>query len=219
MMTTCNSFSQWFCKREAYFHGGWYTSTNRYSVWKIIPKTVWENYWRNTTTNDVSRNTCSDFNPDAGKGKVERSSVWPRLEETFRLEAWRSITLWYIGTTGQYSSSYYHTRASEDDSQPLCYECHVDNQKYMLSLSWGYAPQNTIDFCIILDASARRASKGYWLIQDPYSASFPKGSSTFLGYRFTGYLQLLRYTILMQGVVTHWERFDSVVELETWNHK
>ena len=55
---------------------------------------------------------------------------------------------------------------------------------------------NMIDPCIILDISARRALRGYRLIQGMHSASFPKGSSTSLGYRFTGYPQrLLRYTV------------------------
>ena len=73
---------------------------HRYSIWEIIPKTVRENYWRDTTTNDVNRNTCSGFSPDTRKRKAERSPIWPRLEETLRPGTWRSFLLWYIDTAG-----------------------------------------------------------------------------------------------------------------------
>jgi len=100
-----NTFSQWFWKREACFHStGCYTPTHRYSVWKIIPKTVRENYWRDTTANDVSRNTCSGFSPNARKRKVERSLVWPSVEENFGSGTWCPFPLWYTGTTSQYFS-------------------------------------------------------------------------------------------------------------------
>jgi len=44
-----------------------------------------KNYWWVTIANDVSRSTCSGFSPDARRRKLEKSPVWPRLEETFRL--------------------------------------------------------------------------------------------------------------------------------------
>jgi len=91
------------------------------------------------------------------------------------------------------------------------------NQKYLLLLSQLRTCSsriiNTIDRCTIPDTSVRCALKEYRLIQGPHSALFPKGSSTFLAYHCISCLQsLLRYMILTQGVITHSERFSSVLE-------
>ena len=57
---------------------------------------------------------------------------------------------------------------------------------------------------------------------DPGSrlASYPRGSFISLAYHYIGCLHpLQQYTVLMQGVVIHLERFDSVAESGTWNQK
>jgi len=98
----------------------------------------------------------------------------------------------------------------------------IHNQKYLLLLSqrriYFSRITSTIDLCTALDTSVWHAFKGYRLTRGLHSASSPKGSSSFLAYHCIGWLQSLQqYTVLMQGVVIHLERFDSVDESRAWN--
>jgi len=81
----------------------------------------------------------------------------------------------------------------EDDSKPLCSECHHLHPKVppiTFTAEDMLLKDNKHDRPLYYTGYiSSTALKGYRLIQGPHLALFPKGSSTSLRYRFIGYLQ------------------------------